>query len=263
MIITRFAPSPNGPAHVGHLRGLLILKDLVAKRGRLYLRFDDTSNEQYDVSHYRSFLKLCRDYEVPICQVIRASDRLRLYWGAVRRLILRKKAYYCNCPPRELLGKRNDCTCQVRDYKDGPCIRFKSAREPNFVIMRQVNPGDWRPTLSLQSPLDDISLGVNCLYRGKDLEASSARYLEVYCTLSKKKPPVMEYWGRLTFWDSRNNEIFEISKSKGLPPHLSIAQLERNYGRKGIVAFMRDIGKSKNNLKGDLVKLERLSKRYK
>jgi len=47
MIVTRFAPSPNGPLHLGHAYAAIVAHDLArARDGRFLLRIEDIDGER-------------------------------------------------------------------------------------------------------------------------------------------------------------------------------------------------------------------------
>ena len=47
MLVTRFAPSPNGALHMGHAYSAIVAHDLaLGKGGRFLLRIEDTDKER-------------------------------------------------------------------------------------------------------------------------------------------------------------------------------------------------------------------------
>ena len=114
-MVTRFAPSPSYYPHLGHLRGLLLLKRMVMKeyggRGRIYLRFDDTGAQDYRPQYMRAFIRLFHEYQVPLAGVFKASARIHVYLKSLKALMSSGKAYICSCPNTTQRKYRLDCSC--------------------------------------------------------------------------------------------------------------------------------------------------------
>ena len=107
--VIRFAPTPNGPLHIGHGRGISILSDYADKYNMEFiLRFDDTNQDDEaknsDISRYgveNVYSHIIDDFEwirgrVPD-RVVYASDRKNLdtYERYAKFLIQNDLAYVC------------------------------------------------------------------------------------------------------------------------------------------------------------------------
>ncbi|MGL6211617.1 MAG: tRNA glutamyl-Q(34) synthetase GluQRS [Paracoccaceae bacterium] len=97
--VTRFAPSPTGPLHLGHAFSALIGFDRAqAKGGRFLLRIEDTDRArvrpEYEATIYDDLRWLGITWEVP---VRRQSDHLSDYEAALGGLIARGLCYPCGC----------------------------------------------------------------------------------------------------------------------------------------------------------------------
>jgi glutamyl-Q tRNA(Asp) synthetase len=109
MIVTRFAPSPNGPLHLGHAFSAIAAHDLAlgtigrddplaaAAKGRFLLRIED-------IDTVRSRAELAEDFREDLAwlglsfdQVPAQSKRLRSYALAAKRLFDMGLLYPCNC----------------------------------------------------------------------------------------------------------------------------------------------------------------------
>ena len=267
MIISRFAPSPSYYPHLGHLRGLLILKHLTA-RGKLYLRLDDTGEEEYLSQYVREFLDLFRRYQIPLAGVIRASKRSASYISEIKRLLVSKRAFICECPDTVDKKYRVSCYChkknlEWKDMSPERVVRLRSDHEADYVILRyNKRHRKYTPTLTFQSVVDDKFLGVNYLYRGSDLESSESRLREIYSiTSGNNRFPVSKYWGRIAVIDGQTS--YEVSKSAKKSPHEipGIRALERDHSREAIEQFLLSYGKTKSPIRVDLRKLRSISKR--
>lgn len=97
--ITRFAPSPTGPLHLGHAYSALIAHDLAAAQvGQFLLRIEDIdqsrSRAHWEDQIYDDLRWLGLSWPQP---VLRQSDRLQDYSAAVERLISMGVVYPCCC----------------------------------------------------------------------------------------------------------------------------------------------------------------------
>jgi len=103
-VITRFAPSPTGPLHLGHAYSACIAADMArAASGTFLLRIEDIDQTRarahwedqiYDDLHW-----LGLTWPLP---VLRQSDRLAVYHAALDRLWARDVLYPCHCTRRDI-----------------------------------------------------------------------------------------------------------------------------------------------------------------
>lgn len=125
-VITRAAPNPNGPFHLGNSRAY-ILSYLYAKRndGRFILRFDDTdpsTPEKLPEERFYDWIE--EDLNWLDCKpdlVFRASERLDIYHNIAKKLIDDGNAYVCTCENekwRELRDEMESCPCRNLDAED-------------------------------------------------------------------------------------------------------------------------------------------------
>lgn len=95
--VTRFAPSPTGPLHLGHAYAALIAADR-AGQGRFLLRIEDIdtarSRPEYEAAIHDDLRWLGLRWETP---VMRQSDRLPAYRAALDRLAGMGVTYHCTC----------------------------------------------------------------------------------------------------------------------------------------------------------------------
>lgn len=103
MIVTRFAPSPNGPLHLGHAFSAIVAHDLASERGgRFLLRIEDIDGERSRAEladEFRGDLAwLGLDWEETAPQ----SSRLASYAAAAERLRAMDLLYPCRCTRAEI-----------------------------------------------------------------------------------------------------------------------------------------------------------------
>lgn len=117
MIVTRFAPSPNGPLHLGHAYSAIIAHDLAAAGaalggGRFVLRIED-------IDGIRSREELAQEFRQDLEwlglgqglgweEVPAQSARLTTYAAAANRLRGEGLLYPCRCTRAEILAAATD-----------------------------------------------------------------------------------------------------------------------------------------------------------
>lgn len=103
--VTRFAPSPTGPLHLGHAYSAILAHDMAAQHGgRFLLRIEDIDRErskpEWEAQIYDDLAWLGLSWETP---VLRQSDRLDRYRQALTTLWDRGLLYPCHCTRRDIL----------------------------------------------------------------------------------------------------------------------------------------------------------------
>ncbi len=97
--ITRFAPSPTGPLHLGHAYSALLAQDMAsANSGEFLLRIEDIdqsrSRTRWENQIYDDLGWLGLTWPHP---VMRQSDRLQRYRDVLQTLINKGLVYPCRC----------------------------------------------------------------------------------------------------------------------------------------------------------------------
>lgn len=103
-MITRFAPSPTGPLHLGHAYSAILAHDMArAAGGRFLLRIEDIdstrSRPEWEDQIYEDLTWLGLSWDAA---PLRQSDRLADYYDALHALWNRALLYPCNCTRRDI-----------------------------------------------------------------------------------------------------------------------------------------------------------------
>ena len=98
-MITRFAPSPTGPLHLGHAYSALLAYDMACAAGGLFLlRIEDIDQSRarpaWEAQIYDDLHWLGIRWESP---VLRQSDNLDTYFRAIDQLWWDRLLYRCDC----------------------------------------------------------------------------------------------------------------------------------------------------------------------
>ncbi|WP_050602412.1 tRNA glutamyl-Q(34) synthetase GluQRS [Ruegeria sp. 6PALISEP08] len=102
--ITRFAPSPTGPLHLGHAYSAMIASDMAtAECGQFLLRIEDIdqsrSRQHWEDQIYDDLAWLGMNWPRP---VMRQSDRMAVYDAALNHLWAQGFLYPCTCNRKDI-----------------------------------------------------------------------------------------------------------------------------------------------------------------
>ncbi|ARU00786.1 tRNA glutamyl-Q(34) synthetase GluQRS [Yoonia vestfoldensis] len=103
-MITRFAPSPTGPLHLGHAYSAILAHDMArAAGGQFLLRIEDIDQTrarpawEAQIADDLAWLGLTWDGPV-----LRQSQRMSLYYGVIDDLWRKGHLYICTCTRRDI-----------------------------------------------------------------------------------------------------------------------------------------------------------------
>ena len=203
MIVSRFAPSPNGSLHLGHAYAAIVAHDLVRERGgRFLLRIEDIDGERSRpalADEFRADLEwLGLEWE----EVPAQSTRLASYEGTARELLHRGLLYPCTCTRADIQAAEprfgpegaiypGTCKGRLLDPEKPAALRLDVDRamaevgeifwedELAGLIMADPRPfgdvvlvrKDAPASYHLAMTLDDAADGVTLVTRGQDLFA--------------------------------------------------------------------------------------------
>lgn len=205
MIRTRFAPSPNGPLHLGHAYAAIVAHDLArAAGGEFLLRIEDIdgtrSRADLVEETFADLRWLGLSWDGP---VVFQSQRLEQYGAAAERLRAMGLLYPCACTRAQIAAAAMEGgpdgliypgTCRGRAVDPaGAAWRLDMAR-----AVARAGPLEWEDALAgmqratpevfgdvvlvrkeapasyhLAATLDDAADGVTLVTRGADLFAAS------------------------------------------------------------------------------------------
>jgi len=204
-VMTRFAPFPSGPLHIGNAR-TLVLNDEYAKMydGKMILVIDDTIGSKQKPINKDAY-KLIKEgaewletnFEK---RIVKKSDRIQIYYDYAEEMIKKGYMYICNCPRDEmkkLKDKKIECSCrqftsleQLDRWKKmfsapegSMCVRLKTSMsdpDPAFRdrIMFRISDRPHAtlgtkyrvyPLLDFSWAIDDHLLGITHILRGMEL----------------------------------------------------------------------------------------------
>jgi glutamyl/glutaminyl-tRNA synthetase len=208
-LITRFAPSPTGYLHLGHVVNAIYVWGYARSTGaRVLLRIEDHDRGRSRLAFEHSLLEdLAWLGFVADEPAVRQSDRLRVYQDALARLRRTHHVYACDCSRKDTGGERYPGRCRSRQLPETPGRGLRVELKPGverFYDLRlgtqEQSPadqcgdllirdrdGNW--TYQFAVTVDDYVQGISLIIRGEDLLASTGRQLRLGRMLGRTDPP--------------------------------------------------------------------------
>ena len=198
MIVTRFAPSPNGALHLGHAFSAITAHDLaLAAGGRFVLRIEDIDGARSQPALADEFRADLAWLGLEWAEVPAQSTRLAAYQAAAERLRDMGLLYPCTCTRAQLSGPVYPGNCKGRAIdpalptawrldvaaalaRTGPLTWHDALAGPqaarpellgDVVLVRK--EAETPASYHLAATLDDAADGVTLVTRGADLFAAT------------------------------------------------------------------------------------------
>ncbi|MEQ1757147.1 MAG: glutamate--tRNA ligase family protein [Vicinamibacterales bacterium] len=233
-LVTRFAPSPTGYLHLGHVVNALYVWGIARALGaRVILRIED---------HDR--IRCRQEYEDAVLEdldwlgfvpdegrhpVLRQRDRAHVYETALATLATTAHVYRCDCSRRDIGAGPYPGTCRSRAATAGDTSGLRVEMTPGseafddlLLGRQQQSPaaqcgdllvldrdGHW--TYQFAVTVDDLTQGVNLVIRGADLLDSTGRQLRLARLLGRTAMPVFAHHPLIV-----NHRGEKLSKSDGV-----------------------------------------------
>jgi glutamyl-Q tRNA(Asp) synthetase len=223
--LTRFAPSPTGHLHLGHVVNALYVWGIAgALGGRVLLRIEDHDRERFRPEYESAILRDLAWLGFDLAAAgrsgggppVRQRDCERSYAGALERLRSQGLAYACGCSRRDIGGVGNGLqselrypgTCRLRNVPDGKGTGLRVRIDPGLErfedglcgehvqepaaqcgdLLVPDRTGQW--TYQFAVTVDDLVQGVDVVIRGSDLLASTGRQIRLARLLGRARPAV-------------------------------------------------------------------------
>jgi len=230
-VVTRFAPNPNGPLHIGHVRAAFLSYEYARKYGgKFILRFEDTNPANAMLEMYDKIKGDLRWLGIKWDEEYVQSDRLEIYYKHAEGLLKAGAAYVCTCDVmkfRRLRDSGKPCPCrglpaseqlkrwramlQGKRQEEHGVVRVKTdLKHPNPAVrdwpaLRVVTASHPRvgnryrvwPLYNFSVAIDDHEMGVTHVIRGKEHVVNELRQRFLFDYLGWRYPTAVQY-GRLT-----------------------------------------------------------------
>jgi glutamyl-tRNA synthetase/glutamyl-Q tRNA(Asp) synthetase len=211
--VTRFAPSPTGYLHLGHIVNAIYVWGVArALGGRVLLRVEDhdriRSRPEYEAALLEDLAWLGFVPDAGLEPVIRQSETPRVYEEALAGLRVSAHVYACECSRKDIGSERYDGRCRARRLVDatGRGIRVQLGEGTEVFddallgrlahvpaeqcgdLLARDRDGHW--TYQFAVTVDDLRQGVTLVIRGADLVSSTGRQMLLARMLGRRNAPV-------------------------------------------------------------------------
>ena len=242
-LVTRFAPSPNGPMHLGHAYSAIFAHDAAQQAGGVFLlRIEDIDGARSRPELIDEYRRNLEWLGLEWVEVPPQSTRLDSYDAAASDLVSRGLLYPCTCTRKEIeaAGARRGCdgliypgTCKGKAHHPSKpaALRLdieKAMREVGEVVWTDAVAGaviadpsefgdvvlvrkDAPASYHLAATLDDAADGVTLVTRGEDLFAATHIH-RILQELLKLPVPNCHHHGLLLDEDGK-----KLAKRRGSP----------------------------------------------
>lgn len=213
---TRFAPSPTGYLHLGHVVNAIYVWGLArAMRGRVLLRIEDhdriRSRQSFEDAILEDLAWLGFVPDDGIAPVRRQSERDAVYARALDTLLATHHVFACGCSRKDLRSERYSGRCRQRrllpgdDLPPGLGIRVQLDDQPERFndlalgatvqtpaeqcgdLLLRDRDGNW--TYQFAVTVDDMNQEIDLVIRGLDLLSSTGRQIKLARMLGRREPP--------------------------------------------------------------------------
>jgi glutamyl-Q tRNA(Asp) synthetase len=210
--LTRFAPSPTGYLHLGHVVNAIYVWGIArALGGRVLLRIEDHDRircrPEYETALLEDLAWLGFEPDAGLDPVLRQSDSPSVFQDALDSLRATNDVYVCQCSRKDIGGERYDGRCRQRALQDGPGrgIRVRLGTETEAFedallgrltqtpaeqcgdLLVRDRDGHW--TYQFAVTVDDIRQNVTLVVRGADLVSSTGCQIVLARMLGRKNAP--------------------------------------------------------------------------
>src|SRR5688572_28046438 len=230
---TRFAPSPTGYLHLGHVVNAIYVWGIArALGGRVLLRVEDhdriRSRPRFEAALLEDLSWLGFEPDSGLQPIVRQSDTPWVYEEALEMLRASTRVYACDCSRKDIGGERYEGRCRGRGLQSGPGLGIRVQLGPGAEsfddallgrlthvpaeqcgdLLARDRDGHW--TYQFAVTVDDIRHGVTLVIRGADLVSSTGRQVLLARMLGRRNAPVFMHHPLIH--DARGEKL---SKSAG------------------------------------------------
>lgn len=246
MSFTRFAPSPTGYLHRGHLLSALFVFAAADYFGcRVRLRIEDHDQSRARQEYIESIPVDLARFGFHFESISLQSNRYALYEKYAKKLKEALFLYPCTCSRKKLFAENpvnedgeiiyGGCCEHRKEFSEGPfALRFKVPNKNilwNDLLLGsfQENPklqcgdfaiqdrlGQW--TYQFAVCVDDLEENIGLIVRGEDLRSSTARQIALSQALGRKKEPL--YLHHPLLFEKEGKKLSKRQQSQSLRAEL-------------------------------------------
>jgi glutamyl-tRNA synthetase/glutamyl-Q tRNA(Asp) synthetase len=182
MMKTRYAPSPTGHLHLGHVANAIYVWGLARQAGgRVLLRMENHDRircrPEYETQILEDLAWLGFEADEGLHPLLRQSDRIDRYREALEQLRRSSHVYACDCSRKRISSEQYDGFCRSRGLAEGPGRGVRVEMSGGGDLLVRDRDGHW--TYHFAVTVDDIDHQITHIIRGKDLQATTSPQLEL------------------------------------------------------------------------------------
>jgi glutamyl-tRNA synthetase/glutamyl-Q tRNA(Asp) synthetase len=211
--VTRFAPSPTGYLHLGHIVNAIYTWGVArALGGRVLLRLEDhdriRSRQEFEDAILEDLDWLGFETDEGRTPLLRQSDTPEIYRDVLNDLKRTQHVYACDCSRSDIGSERYVGRCRNRNLSEVPgrglrvrladgvarahdllagTIEQTPSEQCGDLLLRD-RDGNW--TYQFAVSVDDLRQGVTLVIRGADLLSSTGRQVLLGTMLGRSTPPI-------------------------------------------------------------------------
>ena len=212
-IVTRFAPSPTGFLHLGHVVNAIYVWGIArVLGGSVLLRIEDHDRircrPEYESAILEDLDWLGFEPDGGRLPLLRQSETPDAYERALDGLRASTHVYACECSRKDIGGERYDGRCRTRglDVRPGRGIRVQLDDDAEYFddgllgplsqvpaeqcgdLLLRDRDGHW--TYQFSVTVDDLRQRVTLVIRGADLVSSTGRQIQLARMMGRRNAPV-------------------------------------------------------------------------
>ena len=198
----RFAPSPTGDMHIGHLR-IAILNYLVSqqKDEQFLVRIEDLESQKNIEGKDSDIMMILEKFALKHDSVFHQSEHLNLYQTLSLRLLKEEKAFVCKCIETSCL---KDCeNFSSEDYhslkKSAEKFVIRVKGLTSFILVK----ADGTPSYDFACASDDMMSGISFIIREEKYLENTPKQIHIQNLLGYKSKNTYVHIPNL----SNSNEI--------------------------------------------------------
>jgi glutamyl-tRNA synthetase/glutamyl-Q tRNA(Asp) synthetase len=244
--VTRFAPSPTGYLHLGHIVNAIYTWGVArALAGRVLLRIEDHDRIRSRLEYEEAILEDLEwlGFEADERRTpLRQSDTPEIYRDVLDALKRTQHVYACDCSRSDIGGEQYVGRCRNRNLSEVPGRGLRVLLADGVVGARDLLSGPIEQTPSEQcgdlllrdrdghwtyqfaATVDDLRQGVTLVIRGADLLSSTGRQVLLATMLGRTAPAfflhhplILGPRGEKLSKSARDTGVREL-RAKGLGP---------------------------------------------
>lgn len=241
--IIRFAPSPTGYLHEGHLLSALYVWAAAKKWNlKIHLRIEDHDQGRARPEYIQSIFEDLSWFGFKWDSQSIQSARNDIYTSALEKLKRQNLVYPCYCSRRQLEeenpksetgeivyqgkcralnGKASDVPHNLRVVVPDKIIHWHDLRMGDFDENPKTQCGDFpikdrdgQWTYQFAVCVDDIEEGITHVVRGEDIRSSTARQVALMQILGRREPPI--YLHHALIVDASGKKLSKREKAHSL-----------------------------------------------